>query len=59
MPSTRSASSFINEVVGEVEVPQQIELDVLTVKELKSIAKEKGIECYSDMKKSELIECLK
>ena len=36
-----------------------IDLENLNVKELKYIAKEKGIEGYSDMKKSELIECLK
>ena len=33
-------------------------LEELTVKELKEIAKEKGIEGYSDMKREELLEVL-
>ncbi|MDB8805020.1 Rho termination factor N-terminal domain-containing protein [Romboutsia sp. 1001216sp1] len=36
-----------------------MDLENLNVKELKSLAKEKGIEGYSDMKKSELIQILK
>lgn len=38
---------------------KKIGYDSLTVKELRAIAKEKGIEGYSDMKKDELIQALK
>jgi len=38
---------------------KKIGYDSLTVKELRAIAKEKGIEGYSDMKKGELIQALK
>lgn len=38
------------------EVPQK--LNDLTVKELRAIAKDKGIAGYSDMKKIELLEVL-
>lgn len=37
---------------------KKIDYNSLTVKELRTIAKEKGIEGYSDMKKDELIQAL-
>lgn len=38
---------------------KKIDYNSLTVKELRAIAKEKGIEGYLDMKKDELIQALK
>jgi len=38
---------------------KKIDYNSLTVKELRRLAKEKGIEEYSDMKKDELIQALK
>ena len=60
MPSTRSASTPTEEValVEEVEVPQEIDYSSMTVAQLREIAKNKGIEGYSSMKKTELIEKL-
>ena len=43
----------------EVEVKKEINLEECTVKELREIAKDKGIVGYSDMVKSELIETLR
>lgn len=42
-----------------VEEKTEIDYSSLTVKELRSLAKEKGIEGYYNMKKAELIEALK
>lgn len=60
MPSIRSASIPTEKVVlvEEVEVPQDVDLNSLTVAELKDIATEKGIEFDSKIKKAELIEKL-
>lgn len=60
MPSTRSASIPTEEVelVEEVAVPQEIDYSSMTVAQLREIAKNKGIEGYSSMKKAELIEKL-
>lgn len=60
MPSTRSASTPTEEValVEEVEVPQEIDYSSMTVAQLREIAKNKGIEGYSSLKKAELIEKL-
>lgn len=44
------------EQIEEVEVPQGIDYSSMTVSELRTIAKEKGIEGYSKLKKAELIE---
>lgn len=41
-----------------IEKAKKIDYSRLKVDELKAIAKEKGIEGYSDMKKAELIEKL-
>lgn len=60
-PNTRLASSTNDravDTVEEVEVPQIINYEALTVKELKSIAKEKGIVFNSKTTKAELIEKL-
>lgn len=46
-------------LLKQQELQENIDYSKLKVDELKAIAKEKGIEGYSDMKKSELIEILK
>ena len=48
------------ELMEEVEDPQGLKLDysTMTLSELKIIAKEKGIEGYSNLKKAELIKKL-
>ena len=60
-PNTRLASSTNDravDTVEEVEDPQIINYEALTVKELKSIAKEKGIVFNYKTTKAELIEKL-
>ena len=60
-PNTRLASSTNDravDTVEEVEDPQIINYETLTVKELKAIAKEKGIVFNSKTTKAELIEKL-
>lgn len=60
-PNTRLASSTNDravDTVEEVEDPQIINYEALTVKELKAIAKEKGIVFNSKTTKAELIEKL-
>lgn len=46
-------------LLKQQELQENIDYSKLKVDELKAIAKEKGIEGYSDMKKSELIQILK
>lgn len=60
MPSTRIASIPTEEVelVEEVAAPQEIDYSSMTVSKLREIAKNKGIEGYSSLKKAELIEKL-
>ena len=64
MPVQESVEESIEESVEESidedvsEVVEVIEYSSLKVKELKSIAKEKGVAKYSSMKKQELIEAL-
>lgn len=59
-PSTGSASIPTKEVelVEEVEGPQELDLNTLTMAELKYMATEKGIDFDSRIRKSELIEKL-
>ena len=57
MPSTRIASEDTS-LVEEVEVPQRVDYSSMTVAQLRDIAKNKGIEGYSNLKKAELIEKL-
>lgn len=60
MPSTSSASSISMSEVEEVEGPQEENIDysTMTLAELKQVAKGKGIEGYSKLNKSQLIEKL-
>ena len=61
MPNTSSASSTsLMGEVEEVEGPQEENIDYsnMTVAELKLVAKEQGIEGYSKLNKSQLIEKL-
>ena len=61
MPNTSSASSIsLMSEVEEVEGPQEenINYSSMTLAQLKQVAKEQGIEGYSKLNKSQLIEKL-
>ena len=51
--------NVVEEVVAESVNDEAVNLDALKVAELKELAKEKGIEGYTTMKKAELLEALK
>lgn len=57
-PSLPSEGVQESSVVGSEEFPQDLDYSTMTLSELKKIAKEKGIEGYSSLKKAELIKKL-
>jgi hypothetical protein len=65
LPQTEEVKSVINEnsvddsVSNEEVKDDVVNLEKLTVKELRELAKEKGLKGYSSLKKAELIERLK
>ena len=65
LPQTEEVKSVINEnsvddsVSNEEVKDDVVNLEKLTVKELRELGKEKGLKGYSSLKKAELIERLK
>ena len=49
----------IDDEKNEITNMDEFDYDYMTVSELKELAKEKGIEGYSKLKKAEIIEILK
>ena len=54
----KSVCGFGDKTTERVEVEDSLDFGAMTVKELKSIAKEKGIKGYYKFKKAELVSVL-
>lgn len=58
MEGFRVLNSIPSETKIEVEITEKTNLNELTLKDLKAIAKERGFIGYSEMKKEQLVELL-